>query len=149
MSSIAFDVRPWGEDPAVKVVVPVVDGVDLATRIHSFEKGARMEARDESYDGLIPAFFKFGLAAEHYLGRRAATEARRIPLLGCECGEWGCWPLMAEVVANEREVVWTNFEQPHRPKRDYSRFGPFCFSRADYERALADLAPVWDEAVAR
>ena len=102
----------------------------------------------EITDGLIPAFFKFGATAAHFLGHASGPDSRRVPLLGCECGEWGCWPLLAEIVADARKVVWTNFEQPHRPARDYSEFGPFHFTRADYDRALAELAPFWDAAVA-
>jgi hypothetical protein len=35
-------------------------------------------------------------------------------LLICECGEPGCWPLMARIDVTANTVVWTDFEQPHR-----------------------------------
>jgi hypothetical protein len=47
------------------------------------------------------------------------------------------------VIVDETTVTWTEFEQPYRPGRDYTSFGPFVFSRTDYEAAIADLAGVW------
>ena len=80
---LAFVVEPLPEDDSVFTVVPVVDGSRFTDLIHRVERDAGMETRDVSYDGLIPAFFRFGTAVEHYLSDR------RIPILGCECGEWG------------------------------------------------------------
>jgi hypothetical protein len=96
-----------------------------------------MERRAESYGGLVPSYFNFGSAEAHFL-------SSEVPLLGCECGEWGCWPLLAKIVVTADEVRWTDFQQPHRPKRDYSGFGPFGFRRADYEAAVRAIAPAWD-----
>jgi hypothetical protein len=94
--------------------------------------------------GLIPAFFRFGTAAEHYL-----STTKKIPILGCECGEWGHWPLMARVHADDERVIWTDFEQPHRPRRDYSAFGPLQFRTSGYDEALRELALRWHPSVAR
>jgi hypothetical protein len=143
-STLTFDVEPFGEDGSVFVVVPVVDGHRLTDLIHSLERQAGMEDRDTSYAGLIPAFFRFGTATEHY-----RSTHQRIPLLGCECGEWGCWPLMAQIRADDERVVWTEFEQPHRSTRDYTAFGPFSFERSAYDEALRDLEPRWDPSAAR
>ena len=140
---LAFDVEPFEEDDSVFTVVPVVDGSRFTDLIHRFERDAGMETRDASYEGLIPAFYRFGTAAEHYLSDQ------RIPILGCECGEWGCWPLMGEVHADDHRVVWSEFEQPYRPDRDYSLFGPFSFNRSAYDEALRELALRWDPFVAR
>lgn len=148
VQTIAFDVRPWREDATVVAVVPMIDDVALTDLIDDFERRAGMEPRDDAYGGLIPAFYRFGAAAEHFLGVPPGREAGRVPLLGCECGEWGCWPLTADVHATVDEVVWANFGQPHRVDRDYSGFGPFRFGRADYEDALAELAPIWDAVAA-
>jgi hypothetical protein len=143
-STLAFDLEPFEEDDSVFTVVPVIDGNRLTDLIHRFERDAGMEKRDKSYAGLIPAFFRFGTAAEHYL-----STDKKIPILGCECGEWGCWPLMARVRADDEQVVWTDFEQPHRSRRDYSAFGSFSFERSGYDEALRELALRWDPSVAR
>ena len=50
------------------------------------------------------------------------------------------WLLEARVTVGERTVIWDNFRQPFRPKREYSGFGPFVFDRTKYEAALAGLA---------
>jgi len=62
-----------------------------------------------------------------------------IYLLGCTCGEVGCWPLIASVYQKDDTIRWDEFVQPHRRGRDYSEFGPFTFSRAQYENAVQDL----------
>jgi hypothetical protein len=44
---------------------------------------------------------------------------------------------MARIDANEAEVVWRDFEQPHRRSRwSYENFGPITFHRAQYDAAL-------------
>jgi hypothetical protein len=30
-------------------------------------------------------------------------------LLGCDCGEVGCWPLEARIIADAETVIWTGF----------------------------------------
>jgi hypothetical protein len=103
-----------------------------------------METRAISYGGLIPAYYLFGAASAHYLGRAVmVSEDEKVPVLGCECGEWGCWPLLTRVVVDGDAVIWTDFEQPHRRDRDYSGFGPFIFDRRAYEEAVADIAQIW------
>ncbi len=66
----------------------------------------------------------------------------KTPVLGCECGEWGCWPLLARITATTDLVTWDAFEQPHRKTRDYVAFGPFQFDRHQYDDALRALSAV-------
>ncbi|MDQ6606554.1 MAG: hypothetical protein M3Z06_08420 [Actinomycetota bacterium] len=146
-NAITFDIERRVDDLGQLEFVPVVDGVNLTDRIHSFEREAGMETRERSYGGLIPAFFRFGPALDHYLAGTAAAGEGRIVLLGCgDCGEWGCWPLTAELVVAGETVTWQGFLQPHRPDRDYSGFGPFVFERSEYARAVAAVAAAWHEA---
>src|SRR5579884_1504765 len=113
---VAFTTRTADipDSPAVLEFVPVVDGVRLTDRIHDFEQAHGMETRNESYRGLVPAFYRCASALDHYLGRSEFGGANKAMLLGCTCGEWGCWPLLAEVSVNEESVTWGRFEQPHR-----------------------------------
>lgn len=60
-------------------------------------------------------------------------------LLGCECGFVECWPLFVRTTLSESLVVWSDFEQLHRPWT-YD-LGPYVFERDAYERALAAVAP--------
>jgi hypothetical protein len=146
-NEITFDIERRVDDLGQLEFVPVVDGVKLTDRIHSFEREAGIETRDRSYGGLIPACFRFGAAPDHCLARAAAAGEGRIVLLGCgDCGEWGCWPLTADLVVTDETVTWQRFIQPHRHDRECGGFGPFVFDRSDYVRAVGSVAAAWDQA---
>jgi hypothetical protein len=84
----------------------------------------------------------------HYLGDPdpAYLYQGRTQILGCECGEPGCWPLVCCIRATGKRVYWSDFAQPQRSGRRprpwhsgqwrYTSFGPFTFQRAHYEEAL-------------
>ncbi|MFD5326900.1 hypothetical protein [Streptomyces sp. NPDC127092] len=135
---IRFDCRPRG-DGGPLVVVPYIDGVPLTALIDTFEIAAEMQPAGDVYGGLIPEFFRFGPMKEHFFGRSTNAMGPKTPVLGCECGEWGCWPLMADITTTADFVVWDAFEQPHRQTREYTAFGPFQFDRGQYDAALLAL----------
>jgi hypothetical protein len=61
-------------------------------------------------------------------------------LLGCECGEPGCWPLMARIEVGPETVSYSDFTQPHRDERwSYDAMPVLTFEREQYEEALAGL----------
>lgn len=126
------------EDTGDVEVVPYVDGIPLITRALEFEAEHGMTPAG-GYGGIYAARFKFGDLSRYFLGQGDDLwhEAGRPSLLGCDCGELGCWPLQARVVVVGDTVTWLDFCQPHRPARDYSEFGPFVFERAAYEAAAA------------
>jgi hypothetical protein len=81
---------------------------------------------------------------EHYHGAPGSDlscgSKDKTLLLGCECGEPGCWPLLARVDASSEIVSWEDFEQPHRGERwSYDQLRPFTFERAQYDAALSEL----------
>jgi hypothetical protein len=86
--------------------------------------------------------------SRHFRGEsRSGRSDGKVELLGCgDCGEVGCWPLLARIVVGPDQVVWSDFEQPYRGDPEkvavwrYDRFGPFEFGRADYEAALLRVA---------
>lgn len=139
MSTLAFIVSPREDLNGAIEVIPTIDGVALTDLIHAFELRAGLETRAESYSGLIPKHFDFGPLDLHYLGTSPKRLDPKTVLLGCACGEWGCWPLLARITATTDNVTWTELEQPHRKARDYSAFGPFTFSRGAYQHALCEL----------
>lgn len=143
LSTIRFDALARADLGAAVEIVPVLNGIPLTNLIHAFDQEHGFETREISYGGLIPAHFNFGPLDQLFLGQGSGREpGAKTPLLGCECGEWGCWPLLARVVVTDSTVVWSDFEQPFRKKRDYSAFGPFQFDRRDYERAVAQANEV-------
>ncbi|MEU0647840.1 hypothetical protein [Streptomyces umbrinus] len=101
---------------------------------------AGMQPAGDAYGGLIPEFFHFGPIRDHFLGRSTNAMGPKTPVLGCECGEWGCWPLMVCITATADRVTWDAFEQPHRTTRDYTAFGPFHFGRHQYDDTLRTLS---------
>ena len=132
---IRFDCRQRGDGGAL-VVLPHIDGAPLTDLIDSFEIAAGMQPAGDAYGGLIPEFYRFGPMQDHSLGRSTNAMGPKTPVLGCECGEWGCWPLMARITVTADLVVWDSFDQPHRTGRDYTAFGPFRFYRHQYDDAL-------------
>lgn len=135
---IAFTVR-WLPERRVHDIVPTSDGQMLLDLIDRFELDAGMRPAGGAYGGLIPAFYRYGPLDEHFLGKENPGLGPKTVVLGCECGEVGCWPLMAQITPTGNLVVWSAFEQGHRPTRDYSQFGPFLFDREQYDAALQTL----------
>lgn len=78
------------------------------------------------YDGLIEAFTEGSYA--HDCG---------LELLCCwECGDAGCWSVVAHFRQDENYVYWENFEHNHR---DWEYDFSFRFSKVDYYKELATL----------
>ena len=69
----------------------------------------------------------------------------RLALLGCGCGEPGCWPLLARITPRDDVVIWADFKQPHRRHWRYDALGPFVFERGEYEAALRGAPDLRDE----
>jgi hypothetical protein len=135
---IEFTVRRRS-DPQVHEVVSTIDGRLLLDLIDRFEVGSDMRPAGGAYGGLIPAYYRYGALDEHFLGKATPGLGTKTAVLGCECGEVGCWPLMTRITPTGNLVVWDSFEQLHRPTRDYTAFGPFLFDRAQYDQALDAL----------
>ncbi|GAA5706180.1 hypothetical protein AQJ43_37025 [Streptomyces avermitilis] len=144
-NEIRFDCQ-HRDDRGLLVVVPHIDGAPLTELIDEYEIAAGMQPAGDAYGGLIPEFFRFGPMQDHFLGLSTSAMGPKTPVLGCECGEWGCWPLMARITATADLVTWDAFEQPHRKTRDYVAFGPFQFDRHQYDGALQALSAVIDSA---
>ncbi len=132
MDEISFQVSE--ETPAS--MVPVINGCTLIDLVTEFEV-TRNHDPHGGYGGLVPAFFNFGDLRTYLLGLDNHEWPRpgTAWLLGCDCGEVGCWPLEATVDTRPTHVMWSNFSQPFRPGRG---FGPFVFDRDQYATAVAD-----------
>jgi hypothetical protein len=110
-------------------VVPLVDGTPLTELIDIFEARAKMQPSGEMYGGFIA----------DVRDTDAFRPGKGRSVLACSCGDIGCWPLLADIKVEGDAVVWNGFRQPRRKDRDYTRFGPFRFDRAQYENALTEL----------
>jgi hypothetical protein len=145
---LSFEV---GKDPERRAIVaptetfvtPRIDGVSLATLAEQFERSRGLIDPAGGYDGLNVDYFEWGPLDRYFLGKSEdpyfARTPGRVYVLGCQCGELGCWPLACSIETADGKITWHSFENPHRPKRDYSSFGPFVFDLAQYEEALRSL----------
>ena len=129
MRQVQFEVRPC-DDGGSELVVRV-NGVELVDLVERYEHS----------EGFKPAGAYAGLStnSSEFADFRVYRAGERYPLLGCDCGTAGCWPLMARIQADAEAVTWDSFGQPFRPQWDYSGFGPFVFDRAQYDEALLVL----------
>jgi hypothetical protein len=127
-------------DSAARRVTPTVDGISLIDLVRVYESARGFDVPG-GYDGLIIDHFRFGDLRTYLSGRSDVWPGSgRAALLGCNCGDVGCWPLFARVRETDSYVIWDRFEQPHRKDRDYSGFEPFLFDRQGYRDALDRLA---------
>lgn len=144
INALSFNIAKRDED-GVTVITPRIDGVLLSSLAERFEQSRGMHDPAGGYGGLIPAFFRYGPLDRYFLGESKtdcfANAPGRIYVLGCACGEVECWPLTCRVDRRSDAVAWQSFQQPHRPARDYSAFGPFVFELKQYEEALRSLPP--------
>jgi hypothetical protein len=144
MDTIAFN--DTGEEIGVRISINGRDFIEMVREVElplATHEGAPGLAGAYLYFGPVPTF----LPSRHFRGEPACDDwsdgQGRCYLLSCTCGWPGCWPLSARIEVREREVVWSDFRQPHRgPDSDraewrYDGFGPFIFERAAYECALA------------
>ena len=129
MNEIELRLIPGGEGG--RLVHVLIDGRDLLDRVREVElPQATADGQPDlagSYRALTPA--QWEILPEQYGDGRGAV-------LGCTCGEVGCWPLRVRITWGTDTVVWSDFEQPNRPW-SYERLGPFVFARKQYEHAVS------------
>jgi hypothetical protein len=144
---LADPARPTGE------IMIAVNGTDFAQLVGAHERAyAEAEVAPNiagQYRGLSPD--RVVPPSRHFLGEPSWEIYRygeRIQILGCKCGEPGCWPLACQIRTTDDRVTWFDFEQPQRSGRElayrpwsYDGFGPFEFERRQYEESLSTLAP--------
>jgi hypothetical protein len=140
---ISFSLEPLTDyRPPVYAVMPKIDGTTLLDLIAIFERERHMDPAG-GYGGIIPQFYNYGPLDRYLMGQTTSESAWAdgggVFVLGCDCGEVGCWPLVCRVKLQGETVVWDEFKQPYRPQWDYSQFGPFVFDAAQYQTAVQEL----------
>ncbi|HEY0038918.1 MAG TPA: hypothetical protein VGB66_19635, partial [Longimicrobium sp.] len=120
MNSIDLQVRDSTNGPAVHVTIDGRDLVDLLRRIEL--PAATADGHPEiagSYRGLSP--YEWEALPE-------LEDDGRVAVLGCECGEVGCWPFQVRISWRPATVLWSDFHGPGR-NCDYTALGRFIFAR--------------------
>ncbi|MCK9894094.1 hypothetical protein [Frankia sp. AgB32] len=127
---------PTGEALAVR---PYVNGVDLRELARAVELPAATAAGQPDLAGSYAGLRDPGVRwpSRHFLGKPTVTwfGDRDTVLLGCECGDAGCWPLTARVDVTHDTVTWRDFRTGHRDW-DLAGLGPFRFDASAYRTAL-------------
>ncbi len=144
MCNLSFVIEPLEKGAPALSVVPLVNEVRLTLMIEEFERERNYEPAG-GYAGLVPSAFNFGPLDRYFMAETRSEAYDKIGyyLLGCNCGEVGCWPLTARIAKGAQQIRWEAFKQPFRPERDYSSFGPFAFSVDQYRRTVIELASVF------
>ena len=151
MDRIEFIRRPFREGDRESGIQIKINGRDLVELVRAVENAFADKEDAASIAGAyagLPPNDDTCPPSKHFLGEPSRAIYRygaKRQVLGCECGEAGCWPLLCVIEAGPTRVIWSQFEQPHRsiersknPWR-YDELGPFEFDRGQYERALETL----------
>ena len=127
MRKIRFEVRSCGTGPDPgRELLPFIDNASMVDLVCGYELAAGYDVPG-AYAGTILERFNYGDLASYLTGTPDSaywTSRGVIAVLGCDCGEMGCWPLEAHVLLDEELVTWRGFTQPFRRQRDYGTFGP-------------------------
>jgi hypothetical protein len=131
-----------GDAGSVETIVPFVNGQSLPDLLRAVERPfAEREGQPSlagSYAGLDAGAVRW--PTRHYLGAPVLRLARTSTVvLGCTCGDWGCWPFAVEVSVDGSTVTWTGYRHGFRDS-DYRALRPFTFPRAEYEHAVMATA---------
>jgi len=148
MNIIEFRVVPTDlyYGPGIQIWIDGQDFIEVVRRVElPFAQAEHHRGLAGSYAGL-PAC-AYSPPSRHFWGEGKASFAdRKLKLLVCgDCGEFGCWPLLARIEVGPTQVVWSAFEQPHRRRQGqlrawcYDSLGPLMFDRSQYEQALQTL----------
>jgi hypothetical protein len=135
---------PMEEGTLVRALAIRIDGRSLIDLVRDIEAPFPQAQGDADLAGSyawLPEWHH--LAAEFQ--NPSVDAGTKTTLLGCTCGEPGCWPLLAKITPHDDVVVWSEFEQPYRDGTGgrsawrYEAFGPFVFARDQYDAELAKL----------
>jgi|SRR5688572_6714636 len=151
MDKISFLKRPYIDGDrggGLRILINGRDLADLAREVElPFARHEGAESIAGAYSGLPPNQ-DLCPPSRHFFGQPSSAlycHHDKVQVLGCECGEPGCWPLICRIEIGPDRVKWTNFQQPHRSGRNsrpawsYDKLGPFEFDREQYEAAVAEL----------
>jgi hypothetical protein len=153
MHVISFEVHEPVEDGVEWFALHIlIDGRDLREYVREVELPfATAEGHPQvagKYAGIAARWLD---APKRYLldeSDAGYVEDGRVMVLWCECGEPGCWPLLARIDVGATTVRWSDFVNPHRSADttgaiegrmtawQYDDLGPFTFERRQYEAAL-------------
>ena len=119
----------------------LIDGKHLAEIMKEYEMPMAVKEGNPSLAGDYSAIdVASSSLKQYYFGKDKADwgdEKNKTAILGCSCGNLGCWPLLCKINKQGTKVVWSDFEQPHRDEDwDYKTFESFVFDKQQYLNAI-------------
>ena len=102
----------YEDSPGIRIFV---DGENFREMVKAFEQGRGYEPSG-SYAGLVPAAFWISPSVLPFIAQAsdgAPGRRKRDPrqaVLGCGCGDMGCWPLLTLITVGHRKVAWSRFK---------------------------------------
>jgi hypothetical protein len=139
LATLSFSIQPF---EGARSVTPYVNGESLIKLASAFEHEQGFSPAG-GYGPLVPAWFSYGPLDRYFLGDFEPdsyfVNLQGVYLLGCDCGEVGCWPLLAHIETSGETVKWSRFRQPFRKEWIYTDFGPFVFNVEEYKETVAAL----------
>lgn len=143
MDTVAFEIVPIRHGPYTYEAIRIlVNGKRLEELARAVELpfAAAEKHPDLAGDYAPLVLTDISSDPDHFLGTPVASwfEEGDTVLLGCPCGEWGCWPLTVQIEIKESTVRWVGFRNGHRDW-DLSGLGPFEFDRTEYLAALTAI----------
>lgn len=136
MDRLEIRLRPRADDHSGRWVGVqlFINGENLQDLVTAFETRRGYEPAGGydaiAVDGLRPAIDRLTGKGSDWPG-----DGQTVLLVCAADGEEGCWPIFARVVLGDHVVEWRDFNQPHRPGRDYSGLH-FAFSRTEYDQEI-------------
>lgn len=139
LATLSFSIQLF---EGVRSVTPCVNGVSLIEIVSGFEH-ERGFSPAGGYGPLIPEWFNCGPLDKYFLADFESdsyfVSLQGIYLLGCDCGEVACWPLVAHIATSVHTVKWSHFRQPFREGWSYDDLGPFVFDLQEYGNTVIAL----------
>jgi hypothetical protein len=114
--------------PVVRVAI---DGRDLIDWIRKIEL---LHAREDGREDIAGAYA--GLRLQEWADLPSLGYGR-VAVLGCTCGEVGCWPLGVRIEIRPRTVIWRDILGAFSVEAIYEPLGRFIFDREQYEAEIA------------
>ncbi len=104
-ATLSFSIQPF---EGAHSVTPYVNGKSLIEAVVAFERELCFDPVG-GYGGLIPEWFSYGALDKYFSGdfepNSYFENMGGVYLLGCDCGEVGCWPLVAHINATGEAVT--------------------------------------------
>jgi hypothetical protein len=128
-----------------KLVEIKIDRVDLIKIARRYEKKIDECKKKKKLAGAYGYISKPDDPFKFFLGQDidANYDDGKTGVLECECGNYGCWPLLCRIKEENGNVTWSDFENVHRNGRVpengiwvYNTDFKFEFNKVDYMESL-------------